>query len=67
MAHFRDIKINTAQGAGPLRDFIGLWAHCSLFVSVYEHTILFIKFAAEEEVELHQRLKAITLLSEIMR
>ena len=57
----------TAQGAGPLRGFIGLWAHCSLVVLVYEHTALLILLVAEEEEELHQIFKPITLFSEIMR
>ena len=36
-----------AQGAGPLRGFIGLWAHCSLVVLVYEHSAVLILLVAE--------------------
>ena len=40
-----------APGAGPLRGFIGLWAHCSLVVLVYEHSAVLILLVAEEEEE----------------
>ena len=42
-----EIKIKPPQGAGPLRGFISLWAHCSLVVLVYEHSAVLILLVAE--------------------